>query len=86
MATKKKAHIKYDLMSLSLTDEDKLDDTYNLSMLIGKTKDHLVQYDMHDMFTILIPDKDDLKKILQEKDLFTEYPSISIEEMLNSNA
>jgi hypothetical protein len=81
----KKAHTKYDLISLSLTDEDKLDDMYNLSMLIGKTKDHLVQYDMHDVFTILIPDPDDHKKILQEKDLFTEYPSIRIEDVLNSN-
>jgi hypothetical protein len=81
----KKAHTKYDLISLSLTDEDKLDDTYNLSMLIGKTKDHLVQYDMHDVFTILIPDPNDHKKILQEKDLFTEYPSIRIEEVLTSN-
>jgi hypothetical protein len=81
----KTANTKYNLISLSLTDEDKLDDTYNLSTLIGKTKDHLVQYDMHDVFTILIPDPGDHKKILQKKDLFTEYPSVHIEDVLTSN-
>jgi hypothetical protein len=81
----KTAHTKYDLISLSLTDEDKLDDRYNLSMLIGKTKDHLVQYDMHDTFTILIPDPNDHKNILQEEDVFPEYRSIRIEDMLTSN-
>jgi hypothetical protein len=33
-----RAHKLYNLIPLSLDDEDKLDDTYNLKVLVGKTK------------------------------------------------
>jgi hypothetical protein len=33
-----KAHKLYNLMPLSLDDKDKLEDTYNLEVLVGKTK------------------------------------------------
>ena len=45
------AHKKYDILSLSLEDEDKLDDTYNLEVLVQKTKREHFKYDMHDVFT-----------------------------------
>jgi hypothetical protein len=43
-------HKKYDVMPLSLDDEDKLDDTYNLEVLVQGTKRAHFKYDMHDMF------------------------------------
>jgi hypothetical protein len=81
----KKSHALYDLISLSLNDEDKLDDTYNLSMLIGKTKDSFVQFDMHDVCTILLLDSTDNKTVVHEKDLFRDYQSLRIEDVARSN-
>ncbi len=76
---------KFDLMSMSLKDEDKLGETYNIHILLAKMKAHMVKYDMHDVFTILDVD-DDGKTIKSEtKSLFTSYPTISEKEVAKSN-
>ena len=84
-ATRKTGNTKFGLLSLSLTDNEKLDDTYNLSMLIEKTRDVFVQYDMHNVFSVLNIGSDD-KSILGELDLFREYPSLSVDAVARSNA
>lgn len=49
---------KFDLMSLTLSDEDKLDDTYSLGVLVTKMRNHLQKYDCIDVFNIVTVDKD----------------------------
>jgi hypothetical protein len=77
------AHKKYDVFSLSLEDEDKLDDTYNLEVLVQKAKREHFKYDMHDVFTILIPNNDET--IASTMDLYQEYSNISIKQVAHSN-
>ncbi len=84
-ATRKTGNTKFGLLSLSLSDDEKLDDTYNLSMLIGKTKDAFVQYDMHNVFSVLELGPDN-KTVLGERDLFHDYPSLNVEVIAKSNA
>jgi hypothetical protein len=76
-------HTKYELMSLSLSDEEKLDDTYNLELLIRKTREAHMTYDMHDVFTIVILDSSGMPS--GSKDLYSEYSEISIQQVADSN-
>jgi hypothetical protein len=76
-------HKKYDVMPLSLDDEDKLDDTYNLEVLVQRTKREHFKYDMNDVFTIVIPNADGSVK--EEKDLYSDYSNITIEQVARSN-
>ena len=46
---------KFDLISLNLNDEDKLDDTYNVGIQIAKMRSHFIRFDMHGVFTIVKP-------------------------------
>jgi hypothetical protein len=69
----KNAHTKYETISLNLNVKAKLDNTYNLSMLIGKTCEHFIMHNLHNVFTVLFPDPNDETKILEEKDLFRDY-------------
>jgi hypothetical protein len=78
-----KAHKLYDLMPLSLDDEDKLDDTYNLEVLVGKTKRAHFRYDMFNIFSIVIPNDDETIK--EVKDLYSDYSNITIEQVARSN-
>jgi hypothetical protein len=48
-------HKKYDVLPLSLEDKDKHNDTYNLEVLVQKTKREHFKYDIHNVFTIVIP-------------------------------
>ena len=85
-ATKTK-HKKFDFINLTLNDEDKLDDTYNLDMIIRKMRSSHYAYDMHNVFTILILDPFDIdgKTIVGTKDLYSEFAEISIQEVMRSN-
>jgi hypothetical protein len=86
-ATRTQGWSKFDLMSLSLSDEDKLDDTYNIGVQVGKCRAHMVKYNMHDVFTILIPKADDetKKTIEEQKNLFTDYSVITEDMVATSN-
>jgi hypothetical protein len=75
---------KFDLLSLSIKDEDKLDDTYNLHILIAKMKAHMIKYDMHDVFQILTVAEDG-KKVSDPKSLFSNYSTISEADVAKSN-
>ena len=70
-------------MSLSLSDEEKLDDTYNLELLIRKTREAHMTYDMHDVFTIVIIDSSGMPTA--SKDLYSEYSEITIQQTADSN-
>jgi hypothetical protein len=70
---------KFDLMSLSIKDEDKLDDTYNMHILIAKMKAHLIKYDMHDVFQVLDVKEDGKSVGLTTKNLFLNYATITEE-------
>jgi hypothetical protein len=41
------------LLTLTLSEEDKLDDTYNIGIQISQLKSHFIKYDMDDVFTIV---------------------------------
>jgi hypothetical protein len=65
-------------------DKDKLDDTYNLEMLVRKTRQAHTNFDMHDIFTIVIPDRDDstgMRLTSTTKDIYKDIASITIEEV-----
>jgi hypothetical protein len=80
------AHKKYEIMPLSLEDADKLDDTYNLDVLIKYTMKSHIKFDMHDVFLIVYPKTGNQANVVDyTKDLYTEYPDISIEDAARSN-
>jgi hypothetical protein len=79
----KQHHTKYELMSLSLSDEEKLDDTYNLELLIRKTREAHMTYDIHDVFTIVLLDSSGMP--FGSKDLYSEYSEITIQQVADSN-
>jgi hypothetical protein len=82
-------HRKYDLIPLTLSDEDKLDDTYILEMLVRKTRQAHTDFDMHDVFTVVIPDRNDptgMRLTSTTKYLYKDFASITIEEVAISNA
>lgn len=76
-ATRSKLTVKFDIVSSTFSDEDKLDDTYNLGILINRFKNHLQKYDMLDVMSIVHVDKVDTSKptgIIE--DLLTDYSKI----------
>jgi hypothetical protein len=71
-------------MPLSLDDEDKLSDTYNFKVLVGKKlKRAHFRYDMYNIFSIVIPNNN--KTIKEVKDLYSDYSNITIEQVARSN-
>jgi hypothetical protein len=50
-------HTKYDLISLLIDDQDKLDDTYNLEKNIERTRQAMGNYDYDNVFNIVEQDK-----------------------------
>ena len=76
---------KFDLMSLSLEDDGKLDATYNLSMLIGLTRANHTEYDMHDVMTIVVCDDAINSNPVQEIDLYSNYTTVTPEMAALSN-
>jgi hypothetical protein len=55
----KTSQVKYDLMNLSITDTEKLNDTYNLQMTVEKTKANHIRFDMDNVFQVLKVDPND---------------------------
>jgi hypothetical protein len=48
---------RFDLISSTFSDEDKLDDTYSIGILVNRFKAHCIKYDMHDVMNIVHFDK-----------------------------
>jgi hypothetical protein len=84
-ATKTRHNRKFDVISLTLTDADKLDETYNLEILIKKTETAHVTFDMHGVFNIVYPSPVDDGTFSTTKNLYTEYSDITVEEVATSN-
>ena len=74
---------KYKMLSLSIVNEDDLQDTYNLQMCIEETKQNFERYDMGDVFTVLTTDATGNVVVLG--DLFEHYVTISPEKVAESN-
>ncbi len=70
---------------MSIRENEKLDDTYNIHILLTKMKAHLVRYDMHDVFTILSVNADGKTLGASTKNLFSSYPMITQKEVAASN-
>jgi hypothetical protein len=84
-ATAKKLQTKFTMMNLKLKDPDKLDDTYNLASAIDQMKENHLKYDLHDVFTVLILDPSDPTNILKLVNLYTDYGSVTIDDVAKSN-
>ena len=75
----------YDFTSMNMTDERCLDNLYNMSTMIAKTKASHQQYDMCYMFTVVFPLTEG-SRTLEDKhlDLYTQYDKITEEEVAAS--
>jgi hypothetical protein len=76
-ATKPGLTAKFDLMSATFSDEDKLDDTYSIGILVNRFKAHCMKYDMHDVMNVihLQPNKPDEPTGVR-RDLFERYSRV----------
>jgi hypothetical protein len=84
-ATAKRLQTKFTMMNLKLDDPDKLDDTYNLASAIDQMKENHLKYDLHDVFTILILDPTDPTNVIKQVDLYTDYGSVTADDVALSN-
>jgi hypothetical protein len=84
-ATAKKLQTKFTMMNLKLDDPDKLNDTYNLASAIDQMKENHLKYDLHDVFNVLIIDPKDPTNVLKQVDLYTNYGSVTIDNVAKSN-
>ena len=81
----KTSQTKYTFTSMSLTDEKKLDECYNTSIMISKTKDTHMVYDMHDVFTIVFPKLKGSRSIESRTvDLYLNYEEVTPDEVAAS--
>jgi hypothetical protein len=84
-----KHHKLFDFISLAITSEDKLDDTYNLEMLVEHMRSSHGDYEMGDVFKIINwgiePISGDLQINGRSKDLYSDYSNLSVESVAKSN-
>jgi hypothetical protein len=72
-------------LPLALDDQDKLEDTYNLTVLIRTSRAHLTKlFDCHDVFVALKNDQDDDSHVLGMVNLFETYTTVSAAEVAKS--
>ena len=76
---------KFDLLMLALEDQDKLEDTYALQMLLESTKEHFTQYGVANVFTVIVFDESARQTILSTQDLLTNHSLVSVEQVAKSN-
>jgi hypothetical protein len=78
-----KHHKLFDLISLVIASEDKLDETCSLEMLIEHIRSSHGNYEMGDVFKIINwgiePISGDLQINGSSKDLYSDYSNISVE-------
>jgi hypothetical protein len=84
-ATEKKESTYFTALALALDDESKLDDCYNIGTKVEKVEARHRLYDMHDVFTIVVPEADG--KTLKEEayNLYTEYATVTPDMVAASN-
>jgi hypothetical protein len=82
-------HTKYDLISLLIDDQDKLDDTYNLEKNIERTLQAMGNYGYDNVFNIVEQDKTlgspENLVLMKTRDLFKDYAIMMPEEVAWSN-
>jgi hypothetical protein len=83
-------HTKYDLISLLIDDQDKLDDTYyNLKKNIERTRQAMGNYDYNNVFNIVEQDKtpgsSENLVLTKIRDLFKDYAIMTPDEVDWSN-
>jgi hypothetical protein len=75
-ATKTQFTGKFDLVSPTFNEEDKLDDTYNIGLLINRYKNHLLRFDMFDVFNVVFFDPSNPNQPTHTMDMTENYSSI----------
>jgi hypothetical protein len=84
-ATRTKLTVKFDLISSTFNESDKLDDNYNIGILVLRFKNHCIKYDMFDVMNIVFLDKNNsAQPVGATKDLTEHYSSISEVEVAQS--
>jgi hypothetical protein len=76
---------KYHLLDMKIEDPAKLRETYDLAMMINSTRLHHADFDMTDVFTVVIFDAVDSKKLLRTVDLYRDFGNITEKEVAKSN-
>lgn len=84
-ATERKEATYFTPLALTIDDESKLDDCYNIGTKIEKVEARHRLYDMHDVFTVIVPTSDG--KTLKEEayNLYTEYANVTADMVAASN-
>jgi hypothetical protein len=84
--TPAKGEMKFELMPVILQDENKLKNTYDLELKVDALKNHHIMYDMHDVFTIVVPDPTNSSQLTgQEFNLYTSYTTLTLAQIAASN-
>jgi hypothetical protein len=82
-------HTKYNLISLLIDDQDKLDDTHNLEKNIERTRQAMGNYDYDNVFNVVEQDKTlgspENLVLTNTRDLFKDYPIMTPDEVAWSN-
>jgi predicted RNA binding protein YcfA (HicA-like mRNA interferase family) len=77
---------KYDFTHVDISSEKRLDDIYNISIMISKTKAAHLQYDMDNVFSIVFPINPGNKKLSPRDpvNLYTNYDEVTEQEVAAS--
>jgi Zinc knuckle len=84
-ATEKKESTYFTPLALTIDDESKLDDCYNIGTKIEKVEARHRLYDMHDVFTVVVPEADGKTLKAQAYNLYAEYASVTADMVAASN-
>jgi len=79
---------KFVPLTLSMEDENQLENAYNVSLRLDELKTTLLRFDMLDVFTILFPTDPKSSKdnsITKKISLFDNFSSVTVEEVCASN-
>ena len=84
-ATDKKEATYFTPLALTIDDESKLDDCYNIGTKIEKVEARHRLYDMHDVFTVVMPEADGKTLKAKAYNLYAEYASVTADMVAESN-
>lgn len=76
---------KLDIMSYKFESEDVFDDTLSNQVARTHLRNHFIKFDMADVFNIVYVDANDEMTLVEQKNLFTEYESITPKHVGQSN-
>jgi hypothetical protein len=77
---------KFGLLTLALEDQDKLEDTYALQLLLESTKEYFIQYGVSNVFTIIIYDDADMQNVTGTKNILVNHLVVTMAQVTKSNA